>query len=116
MLERNRTFALKQIAYVSLKKSCCKPFIYRKRCLVHEKRESNADTDFLFHEVTAYINIYIKTKSHSNKGCLKLTSIIKMLDGFIDHIFLTFGCRVFQQTSGIHVETNFSPLLVSLFF
>ena len=38
-----------------------------------------------------------------------------MLDFLIYNIFVTFGGRVFQQTVGIRMGTNCSPLLTDLF-
>jgi hypothetical protein len=38
-----------------------------------------------------------------------------MLEFLIDNIFAMFGGRVFQQTVGIPMGTNCSPLLVNLF-
>ena len=44
------------------------------------------------------------------------TDIIKMLEIFIDNIFVMFGGRVFQQTVGyIPMGTNCAPLLADLF-
>ena len=37
-----------------------------------------------------------------------------MVPGFLS-LYVTFGGRVFQQTIGIPMETNFVPLLVDLF-
>jgi hypothetical protein len=38
-----------------------------------------------------------------------------MLEFLIDNIFVMFGGRVFQQTAGIPMSTNYAPLLVDLF-
>jgi len=38
-----------------------------------------------------------------------------MLEFLIDNIFVIFGGRVFQQTVGIPMGTNCSPLLADLF-
>ena len=38
-----------------------------------------------------------------------------MLEILIDNIFAIFGGRVFQQTVGIHMDTNCAPLLIDLF-
>jgi hypothetical protein len=38
-----------------------------------------------------------------------------MLEFLIDNIFVIFGGRVFQQTVGIPMGTNCSPLLSDLF-
>ena len=38
-----------------------------------------------------------------------------MLESLIDNIFVMFGRRVFQQTVGIPMGTNFAPLLADLF-
>ena len=43
------------------------------------------------------------------------TDIINMLEFLIDNIFVFFGGRVFQQTVGIPMGTNCSPLLADLF-
>jgi hypothetical protein len=38
-----------------------------------------------------------------------------MLEFLIDNIFVIFGERVFQQTVGIPMGTNYAPLLADLF-
>jgi hypothetical protein len=38
-----------------------------------------------------------------------------MLEFVIDNIFVIFGGRVFQQTDGIPMGTNYAPLLADLF-
>jgi len=38
-----------------------------------------------------------------------------MLEFLIDSIFVMFGGRVYQQTVGIPMGTNYAPLLVDLF-
>ena len=38
-----------------------------------------------------------------------------MLEYLIDNIFVEFGGRIFQQTSGISMGTNCAPLLADLF-
>jgi hypothetical protein len=38
-----------------------------------------------------------------------------MLEFLIDNIFIMFGGRVFQQTVGIPMGTNYVPLLADLF-
>jgi len=38
-----------------------------------------------------------------------------MLEFFIDNIFAMFGGRVFQQTVGISLGTNYAPFLSDLF-
>jgi hypothetical protein len=43
------------------------------------------------------------------------TDIIKMLEFLIDNTFVMFGEGVFQQTVGIPMGTNCSPLLAVLF-
>jgi len=40
---------------------------------------------------------------------------MKMLEFLIDSIFVMFGGRVYQQTVGISMGTNYAPLLVDLF-
>jgi len=40
---------------------------------------------------------------------------MKMLEFFIDNIFVMFGWRDFQQTAGILMDTNCASLLVTLF-
>ena len=41
--------------------------------------------------------------------------VIKMLEYLIDNIFVEFGGRIFQQTIGIPMGTNYAPLLAELF-
>ena len=41
--------------------------------------------------------------------------IIGMLDFLIDNIFVEFGGRIFQQSTGIPMGTNCAPLLADLF-
>jgi hypothetical protein len=55
-----------------------------------------------------------KTNSDSTKKFPE-TDIIKMLEFLIDNTFVMFGERVFQQTVGIPMGTNCSPLLAVLF-
>jgi hypothetical protein len=43
------------------------------------------------------------------------TDIFNILEFLIDNIFAMFGGRVFKQTVGILMGTNFAPLLVDLF-
>jgi hypothetical protein len=43
------------------------------------------------------------------------TDIFNILEFLIDNIFVMFGGRVFKQTVGILMGTNFAPLLVDLF-
>ena len=44
-----------------------------------------------------------------------VVSFIQMLDFLIDNIFVLFCGRVFQQTVGISMGTNCTPLLADLF-
>ena len=41
--------------------------------------------------------------------------VIKMLKYLIDNVFVEFGGRIFQQTTGIPMDTNSAPLLTDLF-
>ena len=43
------------------------------------------------------------------------TDIIKMLEFVIDNIFVMLVGRIFQQTVGIHMGPNCTPLLTYLF-
>jgi len=43
------------------------------------------------------------------------TDILNILEFLIDNIFVMFGGRVFKNTVGILMGTNFAPLLVDLF-
>jgi hypothetical protein len=56
-------------------------------------------------------------KNHSDTTKTFYKTDIKMLDFFfiIDNIFVMFSGRVFQQTGGIQMGTNFAPHLVDLF-
>jgi hypothetical protein len=55
-----------------------------------------------------------KKQSDSTKKFSE-ADIINMLEFLIDNIFAMFDGRVFQQTVGIHMGTNCSPLLADLF-
>jgi hypothetical protein len=57
---------------------------------------------------------FVKHHSDSTKKFSE-TDIFNMLEFLIDNIFAMFGGRVFQQTVGIPMGTNCSPLLVNLF-
>ena len=55
-------------------------------------------------------------KKHSDSTTkFSETDIINMFEFFIDNIFVFFGGRVFQQTVGIHLDTNCAPLPADLF-
>ena len=41
--------------------------------------------------------------------------IIKMLEFLVDNIFVVFAGKVFQQTVGISMGTNYAPLLADIF-
>ena len=41
--------------------------------------------------------------------------VFKMLESFVDNMFVQCGGRVFQQTVGIPMETNCAPQLADLF-
>ena len=56
-----------------------------------------------------------KTKHSDSTKKFSETDIINMLDFLIDNIFVFFGGRVFQQTVGIPMGTNWAPLLADLF-
>jgi hypothetical protein len=55
-------------------------------------------------------------KHHSDSLYKYSESDIKGRLGFlIDNIYLVFGDQVFQQSLGIHTDTNYVPLLADLF-
>ena len=59
---------------------------------------------------------YIVKKKHSDSTKkFSETDIIKMLEFFIDNIFVMFGGRVFQERAGMPINTNCTPLLPDLF-
>ena len=41
--------------------------------------------------------------------------IVQMIGFLVDNIFVQFGGRLFQQTVGIPISTNWAPLLADLF-
>ena len=43
------------------------------------------------------------------------SDICKMIEFLVDNIHVRFGGQLFRQTVGIHVGTNFAPLLADLF-
>jgi hypothetical protein len=55
---------------------------------------------------------FVKHHSDSTK---QFSDIFNMLEFLIDNIFVMFGGRVFQQTAGIPMGTNYAPLLADLF-
>jgi hypothetical protein len=57
---------------------------------------------------------FVKDHSDSTKKFSE-TDITNMLEVLIDSIFVFFGGRVFQQTVGIPMGTNFAPLFADLF-
>ena len=62
------------------------------------------------------ISYFVKKKNNSDSTKkFPETDIIKMLEFLIDNTFVMFGERVFQQTVGIPMGTNCSPLLAVLF-
>ena len=63
---------------------------------------------------TAMSSYFVKNHSDSSNKFSE-SDIIKMLDFLIDNIFVTFGGRVYQQTVGIPMGTNFVPLFTDLF-
>jgi hypothetical protein len=73
---------------------------------------ANVDTNTLCKEQADLI--LKKTHSDSTKKFSE-TDIINMLEFFICNIFVMFGGRVFQQTVGIPMGTNCSPLIADLF-
>ena len=58
--------------------------------------------------------LFCKNHSDSSKKYSE-TDIIKILEFLIDHIFVMFGGRVFQQTVDIPMGNNSAPLLAELF-
>jgi hypothetical protein len=64
-------------------------------------------------------NCYQKKKKIGNKSYFAkkfaVTNIIKVLQFFIDNVFVMFVGYVFQQTVDILMGTNCGPLLANLF-
>jgi hypothetical protein len=60
------------------------------------------------------MSYFVKHHSDSTKQFSE-TDIFNMLEFLIDNIFVMFGGRVFQQTAGIPMGTNYAPLLADLF-
>ena len=60
------------------------------------------------------ISYFVKHHSDSTKKFSE-TDIFNILEFLIDNIFAMFGGRVFQQTVGIPLSTNYAPLLTDLF-
>ena len=58
---------------------------------------------------------FVNNHSDSTKQ-LSETEIINMLGFFIENTFVMLSGRVFQQTVGIPMRTNCTPLLPDLFF
>jgi hypothetical protein len=58
---------------------------------------------------------FVNNHSDSTKE-LSETKIINMLEFFIENTFAMLSGRVFQQTVGIPMSTNCTPLLRDLFF
>jgi hypothetical protein len=52
---------------------------------------------------------------HHSDSTEQFSDIFNMLEFLIDNIFVMFGGRVFQQTAGIPMGTNYAPLLADLF-
>jgi len=70
------------------------------------------DTHILWvHGLNAYL-----VKDHTNsKTKYTEDDIVNMINFLTDNIFIEFGGRIFQQTAGIPMGTNCSPLLANLF-
>ena len=58
---------------------------------------------------------FVKEHSDSKTSMYSEDDIIKMLEFLIDNIFVVFAGKVFQQTVGIPMGTNFAPLLADIF-
>ena len=55
-------------------------------------------------------------KEHSDsKNKYTEDDIVNMLEFLVDHIFVVFGGKVFQQIVGIPMDTNCAPLLADIF-
>jgi len=65
----------------------------------------------VIHGLKAYF-----VKDHTNSKT-KYTEhdIVNMINFLINNIFIEFGGRIFQQTVGIPMGTNYAPLLVDFF-
>jgi hypothetical protein len=58
-------------------------------------------------------NLFLSHSDSDKK--LSATDIIKMLEYFINNIFVLFDGRVLQHTVGMSMGTNCAPLLADLF-
>ena len=65
--------------------------------------------------VLGYNNSYFVKKHTESTRKYTEDNTIKMLDFFIDNIFVEFGGFIFQQTVGIPMGTSCAPLLADLF-
>jgi hypothetical protein len=59
--------------------------------------------------------VKIKKKYSDSTKKFSESDIINMFEFLNDNIFVIFGGRVFQQTVGIPMGTNYAPLLADLF-
>jgi hypothetical protein len=73
---------------------------------------ANVDTNTLCKEQA---DLILKKNHSDSTKKFSETDIINMLEFFICNIFVMFGGRVFQQTVGIPMGTNCSPLIADLF-
>ena len=65
--------------------------------------------------VLGYNSSYFVKNDTNSKTFYTEKDIIGMLDFLIDNIFVEFGGRIFQQSTGIPMGTNCAPLLADLF-
>ena len=64
----------------------------------------------LGHEETYFVKEHSDSKSKYSED-----DIIKMLEFLVDNVFVVFAGKVFQQTVGIPMGTNYAPLLADIF-
>ena len=64
----------------------------------------------LGHEETYFVNEHSDSKNKYSQD-----DIIKMLEFLVDNIFVVFAGKVFKQTVGIPMGTNYAPLLADIF-
>ena len=67
-------------------------------------------------KVTRAQGYFIYDINGSGDNMYTADNICKMIEFFIDNIFVQFGGRLFRQVIGIPMGTNCAPLLAEFFF
>ena len=94
--------------YTTNKKSKLKEII--SQCFIHK----NGNRRFQY-VVIGYKDTYFGRHHSDAPQKYSDADVIKMLEYLIDNIFVEFGGRLFQQTSGIPMGTNCAPFLADMF-